>query len=86
MYCRDGRRRSSYEHTSFTFLRYGFRVRMVRTKHGVYFLSFNPAISDEAAKRIRAHIRSWRLHRRSGASLKDLAHEINAVARGWINY
>ncbi|WP_344318222.1 group II intron maturase-specific domain-containing protein [Acrocarpospora pleiomorpha] len=52
----------------------------------MYFLSFNPAISDEAAKRIRAHIRSWRLHRRSGASLKDLAHEINAVARGWINY
>jgi RNA-directed DNA polymerase len=65
---------------------YGFRVRKVRTRHGAYFFSFNPAISDEAAKRIRAQIRAWRLHRRSGSSLKDLAHEINAVVRGWINY
>lgn len=86
VYCRDGKRRGSYEHTSFTFLGYGFRVRKVRTKHGSYFFGFNPAISDEAAKRIRAQIRSWRLHLRSGSNLKDLAREINAIARGWINY
>ena len=86
VYCRDGKRRGSYEHTSFTFLGYGFRVRKVRTKQGSYFFGFNPAISDEAAKRIRAQIRSWRLHLRSGSSLKDLAREINAVVRGWINY
>jgi RNA-directed DNA polymerase len=61
-------------------------VRKVGTKHGSYFFSFNPAISDEAAKRIRAQIRSWRLHLRSGSDLTDLAREINAVVRGWINY
>jgi len=66
VYCKDGKRRDSYEHTSFTFLGYGFRVRKVRTRHGDYFFSFNPAVSDEAAKRIRAQIRSWRLHLRSG--------------------
>lgn len=82
----DAERRGSYEHTSFTFLGYGFRVRKVRTKQGSYFFSFNPAISDEAAKRIRAQIRSWRLHLRSGSNLTDLAREINAVVRGWINY
>lgn len=86
VYCQDDKRRGSYEHTSFTFLGYGFRVRKVRTKQGSYFFSFNPAISDEAAKRVRAQIRSWRLHLRSGSSLKDLAREINAVVRGWINY
>ena len=86
VYCKDGKRRGSYEHTSFTFLGYGFRVRKVRTKKGDYFFSFNPAISDEAAKRIRAQIRAWRLHLRGGSSLKDLAREINAVVRGWINY
>ena len=32
---------------------------------GDYFFGFNPAVSDEAAKRIRAQIRSWRLHLRS---------------------
>ncbi len=68
VYCQDGKRRGSYEHTSFTFLGYGFRVRKVRTKTGKYFFGFNPAISDDAAKRIRAQIRSWRLHLRSGSS------------------
>jgi RNA-directed DNA polymerase len=41
---------------------------------------------DVAAKRIRAQIRSWRLHLRSGWTLKDLAREINMTVRGWINY
>ncbi len=86
VYCKDGKRRGSYEHTSFTFLGYGFRVRKVRTKTGKYFFSFNPALSDEAAKRIRGQIRSWRLHLRSGMTLEQLAREINPVVRGWINY
>jgi RNA-directed DNA polymerase len=86
VYCKDGKRRGSYEHTSFTFLGYGFRVRKVRTKTGKYFFSFNPAVSDEAAKRIRGQIRSWRLHLRSGMTLEQLAREINPVVRGWINY
>ena len=86
VYCKDGKRRGSYGHTSFTFLGYGFRVRKVRTKVGKYFFSFNPAVSDEAAKRIRVQIRSWRLHLRSGMTLEQLAREINPVVRGWINY
>jgi RNA-directed DNA polymerase len=86
VYCKDGKRRGSYEHASFTFLGYGFRVRKVRTRRGDYFFGFNPAISDEAAKRIRAQIRSWRLHLRSGSSLKDLAREVNMTVRGWISY
>jgi group II intron reverse transcriptase/maturase len=86
VYCKDGTRRGSYGHTSFTFLGYRFRVRKVRTKRGDYFFGFNPAVSDEAAKRIRAQIRSWRLHLRSGWTLKELAREINAVVRGWISY
>jgi group II intron reverse transcriptase/maturase len=86
VYCRDDTRRGSYEHTSFTFLGYEFRARTVRTKRGRYFQGFNPAVSDEAAKRIRAQIRSWRLHQRSGSTIFELAKEINPVVRGWINY
>jgi RNA-directed DNA polymerase len=86
VYCKDGKRRGSYEHVSFTFLGYTFRSRKVRSKTGSYFFGFNPAISDEAAKRIRAQIRRWRLHHRSGSSLADLAREINPIVRGWINY
>lgn len=86
VYCKDDTRRGPYGHTSFTFLGYRFRVRKVRARHGDYFFGFNPAISDEAAKRIRGQIRSWRLHLRSGWSLKELAQEVNMTVRGWINY
>ena len=49
-------------------------------------VTLNPAVSGVAAKRIRAQIRSWRLHLRSGWSLKDLAREVNMTVRGWISY
>jgi len=39
-------------------------VWMVETKSGKYFFDSNPAVSDEAAKRIRAQISSWRLRRK----------------------
>ena len=80
VYCQDGKRRGAHEHRWFTFLGYTFRARKVRTKSGRYFFSFNPAVSDEASKRIRRQVRSWRLHRRSGSTLGDLAREINPVA------
>jgi RNA-directed DNA polymerase len=86
VYCRDRNRRGSAEHTSFTFLGYGFRVRKLRTKRGDFFFCFHPAISDEAAKQIRVQIRRWRLHVRSDTTLEELAREINPVVRGWINY
>lgn len=86
VYCKDGRRRGSAEHTSFTFLGYEFRVRLARTKTGRYMFSFNPAISKDAGKRLRSVIRSWRLHHRSGSTLEQLAAGINPAARGWINY
>ena len=31
-------------------------------------------------------IRRWRLHRRSGSTLTDLAKAINAEVQGWINF
>ncbi|MFF2470435.1 group II intron reverse transcriptase/maturase [Streptomyces mirabilis] len=86
VYCKDRNRRGSAEHTSFTFLGYGFRVRRLRTKRGEYFFGFNPGVSDEAAKLIRVQIRRWRLHLRSDTTLEQLAREINPVVRGWINY
>ncbi|MFC9432072.1 group II intron reverse transcriptase/maturase [Streptomyces sp. NPDC056987] len=86
VYCKDRNRRGSAEHTSFTFLGYGFRVRRLRTKRGDYFFGFNPAVSNEAAKQIRMQIRHWRLHLRSDTTLEELAREINPVVRGWINY
>ena len=62
VYCKDGNRRGSHEHTSFTFLGFTFRQRWARNKRGRSFSAFLPAISKEALKRISAEVRSWRLH------------------------
>jgi RNA-directed DNA polymerase len=86
VYCKDGRRQGSGEHTSFTFLGYAFRARGVRTKTGRMMTGFTPAISKDALNRISAQVRSWRLHRRTALSEADLARWINPIVRGWMNY
>jgi RNA-directed DNA polymerase len=52
----------------------------------VKFVSFLPAVADDAAKEMRHMIKRWRLHLRSGSTLADLAHAINPTVRGWCNY
>jgi RNA-directed DNA polymerase len=86
VYCKDSNRRGEFEHTSFTFLGYTFRPRRARRADGVQFLSFLPAISKDALKKIGKRVRSWRLHRRTGSSAEDLARMINPVVRGWMAY
>ncbi len=86
VYCQDGKRRASYEHTEFTFLGFMFRQRGMRDKNGKQFSSFNPAISRDALKRIGAEVRSWRLHRRTGLAFAEVAQRINPIVRGWMQY
>jgi RNA-directed DNA polymerase len=86
VYCQDGKRRGSYEHTAFTFLGFTFRQRRARDKQGRNFNNFLPAISKETLNRINAEVRSWRLHRRTGHTFKDLARRINPIVAGWMNY
>ena len=85
VYCKDGRRRRTSEHTSFDFLGYTFRARVVRGRRG-FFVGFNPAMSGKARKAVSTQIRGWHLNRRSGKDLSDLASEINPQVRGWANY
>jgi len=86
VYCRDDNRRGSFEHTSFTFLGYTFCPRSVKSRHGVMFTAFVPAISRDALTRISREVRGWRLHRRTGHTLDDLAERIDPIVRGWMNY
>jgi group II intron reverse transcriptase/maturase len=85
VYCKDGRRRGDFEHTSFDFLGYTFRRRLAKGRRG-FFVNFSPAISATAKKAIGKKIRDWHLNRRSGTDLSGLAWGINAQVRGWINY
>ena len=86
VYCKDGKRRDEFADTAFTFLGYTFRPRGARDENGQMFLSFSPAISRDALKKLGATVRSWRLHQRTGESFADLARKINPILRGWMNY
>lgn len=81
VYCRDDNRPGSYEHTSFTFLGYTFCPRSVKSRHGVMFTAFVPAISKDALQRISREVRGWRLHRRTGHDLNGLAEWIGPIVR-----
>ncbi|MGW0394882.1 group II intron reverse transcriptase/maturase [Streptomyces sp. NPDC003042] len=86
VYCKDGRRRGSFEHTAFTFLGYTFRARQNRDRYGKSFQSFDPAVSRNALNKMGREVCSWHLHTRSDLSFKELARRINPVVAGWINY
>ncbi|WP_425824732.1 group II intron reverse transcriptase/maturase [Streptomyces fractus] len=86
VYCKDAFRHGSAEHTAFTFLGFTFRQRRVRGKDGTPFLSFMPAISKDALKKISSEIRSWRLHQRINHTITELAQRLNPLIAGWMQY
>src|SRR5262249_21063360 len=86
VYCKDGRRRLNHEHTSFTFLGFTFRARGARSRNGVNFTGFLPAVSKHALNRMSREVRRWRLHLLTGHTLADLPRKINRVVRGWLQY
>lgn len=87
VYCKDDDRRGEFENISFDFLGYTFQPRRARNRRGKFFVSFLPAISNKAAKRIRATIRNWRIAAtRNNQSLEDLARLTDPHVRGWMNY
>jgi group II intron reverse transcriptase/maturase len=86
VYCKDGNRPLTYEHTSFTFLGFTFRARKAIDRNGERFTAFLPAISKEALKKISGEVRRWRLHRQVGRTLAELARVINPIVRGWMQY
>lgn len=85
VYCKDSKRKGSHEHERFDFLGYTFRPRE-SCGRGELFTNFTPAISDDAAKKIRRTIRRWRIHLWSGTHLTEIAREINTTVHGWVNY
>jgi group II intron reverse transcriptase/maturase len=86
VYCKDGRRRLTHEYTSFTFLGFTFRARGARSRAGVNFTGFLPAVSKDALRKMSGEVRRWRLHLLTGQTLADLARRLNPIVRGWMRY
>jgi RNA-directed DNA polymerase len=87
VYCKDDDRRGTFEPHCFDFLGYTFQPRRAKNRHGKFFVSFLPAISNKAAKAVRQTIRDWRLaYSRNNQTLEDLAKLADPYVRGWMNY
>ena len=86
VFCKEDGRRGNYPDCKFDFLGYTFRPRVAKSKQGVFFVGFLPAMSSKAAKSICDEIRSWRIHNRTDKSLGDFSRMFNTKLRGWINY
>ena len=86
VYCKKSGRKEDHENISFDFLGYTFRPRSARTKTGIRFLNFTPAISGKAKKTIMEKIRIWKLPNQTRMSLEEIARWVNPQIRGWINY
>ena len=87
VYCKDRKRRLSYERTSFTFLGYTFRARKAPTRDGrSMFAAFLPAMGTDALKDKGHEVRGWKLHLRTTCDLAALAEWMNPIIRGWMNY
>ena len=57
VYCKDDDRRGQYPEQKFTFLGYTFRPRRSKNRWGKCYINFTPAVSREAATRMRQEIR-----------------------------
>lgn len=87
VYCKDSRRRQVFDQIAFTFCGYTFRPRMAYDKNRkVVYTGFLPAVAPEKLTAMSRRVASWRLHRRTTLTLKDLAREVNPVLRGWFTY
>ncbi len=86
IYCQGTNRRGEYPERSFDFLGYTFRPRGSINREGEHFVGFLPAVSKQAAKRMRQRVRRWQLHLRSDLELEAIATWMRPVLSGWVRY
>ena len=87
VYCKDDDRRGNHANTSFDFLGYSFQPRRAKNRWGKLFVSFLPAMSTNAANKVRETMRNWHLpSQRSNLNLAEIAEWVNPVLTGWLNY
>jgi RNA-directed DNA polymerase len=86
VYCKRSGKKEKHDQIQFDFLGFTFRPRLAKSKKTGYFVSFLPAISNKALKRIGQVIRGWNLHLWTSVDLEFIAKVINPKLQGWLNY
>ncbi len=85
VYCKDDSRKGEYKNTEFDFLGYTFKPRVVKSKTNRIFISFTPAVSKKAARKLINKIKSLKILKMTQIDLCEIARELNPIMRGWIN-
>ena len=86
IYCQSWKHTANYERTGFDFLGFTFLLRLTRLQRGVFSVGFLPAISPQAAKRIRTEINSWSWKTWIPGEVKEIIHFSPSKLRGWMEY
>jgi len=86
VYCRDSNRQGVFPVCSFDFLGYTFRGRTVKSREGIIFRSFSPAVCKSAIKSMNRIIRESNVRNRVDLNIEDIARWFNPKLQGWINY
>jgi group II intron reverse transcriptase/maturase len=87
VYCgQDKTIRRQEDNISFDFLGFTFRPRSARSKSGVNFTGFLPAIANKAKCAIRQEVKRWKLQHNTTCEIEDIAKQYNSKIRGWMNY
>jgi len=69
VYCKDDDRGGGHPNEKFNFLGYTFRPRRSKNRWGKFFINFSPAVSNEAAKKMRQEMRRWHINLRSDKAI-----------------
>ena len=86
VYCKCWNNKEDHDRISFDFLGFTFRPRLVKTRKGKNRVYFIPAISQQAAKRIRASINEWPWLGWVQGGINAILQYAQRKLRGWLNY
>ena len=89
VYCKRKNPRSirfKPKYSSFDFLGFTFKPRMVKTKRGIWLLAFAPGISRKSQRKIGQTLFKMKIHRMVHLQLSDIAQLLADKLRGWIYY
>lgn len=86
-YCKDYRRRGNHETVKFEFLGFSYQPRARKSKRdGRNYMAFTAEISPSNKKKIVQTIRELGVWRDTRLDIREIASQLNAKLRGWINY
>ncbi len=87
VYCRDGNRGAQHKPDSFEFLGFEYKARSAKTRSGLMFMSFLPAVAKTKLHGMRRYIKHrLKLRYRVDLSIEAIAEWINPIVQGWLNY